>query len=267
MLLFSRRCTIFVTAVGRGKKGLLCSQCEQRPAASGGLSCWLPWLMESLGTDRAVHLVWLKRLVARPPCLFSFYSGRRITAKKAAKQAVKGLLKSSKGIRGESFTSTEQQTPVVHVGESCRGLKVGCPDSPPTLSEGLCFSFGKWQHSQSGRAQGKGTSWTLAPIYRLEAGVIKQPPSGIQMRNLVCNPRTQQMTMFASLWFSDLIKVAPYDPLWGSVSADGGSFIRLWPNVDTKQWRFSLSFWEDVDFQNGTQTLAHQTEQNWRNPC
>lgn len=105
-----------------GKKGLLCSQCEQRPAASGGLSCWLPWLMESLGTDRAVHLVWPKRLVARPPCLFSFYSGRRITAKKAAKQAVKGLLKSSKGIRGESFTSTEQQqTPVVHVGESCRG--------------------------------------------------------------------------------------------------------------------------------------------------
>lgn len=109
---------------------------------------------------------------------------------------------------------------------------------------------------------GKGTSWTLAPIYRLEAGVIKQPPSGIQMRNLVCNPRTQQMTMFASLWFSDLIKVAPFDPLWGTVSADGGSFIRLWPNVDTKQWRFSLSFWEDVDFQKGTQTLAHQTEQN-----
>lgn len=136
MLLFSHCCTIFVTAVDWEKKGLLCSQCEQRPAASGGLSCWLPWLMESLGTDRAVHLVWLKRLVARPPCLFSFYSGRRITAKKAAKQAVKGLLKSSKGIRGESFTSTEQQTPVVHVGESCRGLKVGCPDSPPTLSRG-----------------------------------------------------------------------------------------------------------------------------------
>lgn len=137
------------------KKGLLCSQCEQRPAASEGLSCWLPWLMESLGTDRAVHLVWLKRLVARPPCLFSFYSGRRITAKKAAKQAVKGLLKSSKGIRGESFTSTEQQTPVVHVGESCRGLKVGCPDSHPTLSEGLCLSVATQSKGPSTRERHK----------------------------------------------------------------------------------------------------------------
>lgn len=37
----------------------------------------------------------------------------------------------------------------------------------------------------------RGGIWTLAPIYRLEAGVIKQPLSGIQMRNLFCNPRTR----------------------------------------------------------------------------
>lgn len=33
--------------------------------------------------------------------------------------------------------------------------------------------------------------WTVALIYRLEAGVIKQLQSWIQMRNLVCDLRTQ----------------------------------------------------------------------------
>lgn len=73
----------------------------------------------SLEVDRAVHPVCLRHYVARPPRLFSLYSGRRITAKKAAKQAVKGLSNSSKGIRGESCTSTEQRTPVAHVRDSC----------------------------------------------------------------------------------------------------------------------------------------------------
>lgn len=60
------------------------------------------------------------------------------------------------------------------------------------LLEGLCCSFGKWHSGQKGRAWEKGTRgiWTLALIYRLEAGVIKQFLSGIQMRNLVGDLRT-----------------------------------------------------------------------------
>lgn len=74
-------------------------------------------------TDRPIRPVCLRHYVPHSPCLFSLYSSRRIIAKKAAKQAVKGLSNSSKGIRGESCTSTEHWTPVAHIRDSCTGLE------------------------------------------------------------------------------------------------------------------------------------------------
>lgn len=139
------------------------------------------------------------------------------------------------------------------------GLESWLPRQPSHSFRGSLLLI--WKVAKQSKGPSTRGSWTLAPIYRLEAGVIKQPPSGIQMRNLVCNPRTQQNDNVCFLVI--LRPDQSFDPLWGTVSADGGSFIRLWPNVDTKQRRFSLSFWEDVDFPNRTQTLAHQTEQNW----
>lgn len=74
--------------------------------------------------------------------------------------------------------------------------------------------FGKRRSSQRARAQGNGTRggiWTLAPIYRLEAGVIKRPLSGIQMRNLVCNPTTRQND---NVCFLVIVRRDQSGPLW-----------------------------------------------------
>ncbi|KAK5893655.1 hypothetical protein CgunFtcFv8_006508 [Champsocephalus gunnari] len=59
--------------------------------------------------------VWRRRC---PPRLFSLYSGRRITAKKAAKQALKGLWNSSKGIRAPLSTAADPCGP-------CKRLRPG----------------------------------------------------------------------------------------------------------------------------------------------
>lgn len=90
-------------------------------SVAGWIKSQLCWLTGGSVSDRVINPICLRHCVPHPPCLFSFYSSRGITAKKAAKQAVKGLSNSSKGIRRESCTSTEQRTPVAHVKDSRTG--------------------------------------------------------------------------------------------------------------------------------------------------
>lgn len=61
------------------------------------------------------------------------------------------------------------------------------------------------------KGKARGGLWTLGPIYRLEAGVIKQPLSGIQMRNLVCNPRTREND---NVCFLVILRRDQSGPLW-----------------------------------------------------
>lgn len=156
--------------------------------------------------------------------------------KKAAKQAVKGLSNSSKGIRGESFTSTEQQTPVACAGDSCtvwvwklaaaasfhRAFPVGVAllfQEFTALFSGYLLFIWKvakqtkgWAHEKDA----KGT-WTLALIYRLEA----EFQTGIQMRNLFRDLRTQGNGNACFLAMLRPQQKQLLDPFGGTASVDG----------------------------------------------
>lgn len=94
------------------------------------------------------------------------------------------------------------------------GLESWLPRQPSHSFRGSLLVIWKVANQSKGvehKGKARGGIWTLALIYRLEAGVIKQPLSGTQMRNLVCNPRTREND---NVCFPVILRRDQSGPLW-----------------------------------------------------
>lgn len=106
--------------------------------------------------------------------------------------------------------------------------------------------IGKVAKQTKGWAWEKDTKgiWTLPLIYRLEAGVIKH----FHSRYLACDLSSREKWNRLPPCDAETPSKQMLDPFGGTVKVDGVTFLRQWPNVDTKQFISIPSSWLNVDF-------------------